>query len=375
MGGRLYAKGGPMLGPHQADPSFDPSTGLMVCGWPVTFSFSTRYPDGSSWLTGVYVVLLTKNDGFQTYAIFILRDDTRDAEVAVHLPTATWHAYNDFGGESLYVSSHGMPGGHAVKVSLDRPITIGYGSGKFLFEEHDGIRWLENAGYDVEYFATSDIGGSINRLGSHRMYITLAHDEYATMAEFDALEAMLAAGTSLAFLTGDTLTWQIRYEDNERTIVGYKDRASADPIQSRFTTTLFRNRIVNRPENQITGVMSDGASNDQPADWVVFNSSHWVYAGTGLNNGSILPGLIFYEWDHLVDNGFTPSGLTALASSVVPNNVTPGSRHEATLYERGSAFVFAASTIYFNQHLEDQPAVAQMMRNLLTRAGATAYKP
>lgn len=36
-----------------------------------------------------------------------MRDDTRDAEVAVQLPTATWHAYNSFGGESCYVSQHG----------------------------------------------------------------------------------------------------------------------------------------------------------------------------------------------------------------------------------------------------------------------------
>ena len=55
--------------------------------------------DGSAWTPGVYVVLLTKQDTFQTYAIFILRNDTRHAEVAVHLATATWHAYNDFGGE------------------------------------------------------------------------------------------------------------------------------------------------------------------------------------------------------------------------------------------------------------------------------------
>ena len=318
-----------MFAPTQASPSFDPTTGLVRAGWPATFSFSTKNSDGSPWLTGVYVVLLTKSDGLQTYAIFILRDDTRNAEVALHLPTATWHAYNQFGGESLYASTHGLSGGHARKVSLDRPITLGFGSGKFLFEEHEGVIWLEDMGYDVEYFASSDVGGAVNRLGGHRIYVTLAHDEYGTMATLDRLQAALDGGTSLAFFTGNTLAWQIRYEDNDRTIVGYKELAAQDPVQGRLTTTHFRDPLVNRPENGLIGVLSDGSDNvsnvtGQPGDWVVTNANHWVYAGTGLTNGGTIPGIIYYEWDGLVNNGVTPAGITVLASSVVPKMFCPG---------------------------------------------------
>ena len=137
---------------------------------------------------------------------------------------------------------------------------------------------------------------------------------------------------------------------------------------------------MNRPENGLIGVMSDGSDNvsnvtGQPGDWVVTNANHWVYAGTGLSNGSRIPGLIYYEWDGLVNNGATPAGITVLASSVVPNNVIPTSRHEATIYERPPAVVFAASTIYFNQHLRTQPVVGQILKNVLTRAGASAYVP
>jgi hypothetical protein len=229
----------------------------------------------------------------------------------------------------------------------------------------------------VEYFASSDVGGSVNRLGGHHLYITLAHDEYATMATLDRLQAALAGGTSLAFLTGNTFAWQIRYEDNDRTIVGYKELWPQDPVQGPTTTGHFRDPLVNRPENGLIGVMSDGSDNATvtPADWVVTNANHWIYAGTGLNNGSRIPGLIYYEWDGLVNNGATPAGITVLASSVVPNNVIQGSRHEATIYERPPAVVFAAGTIYYNQHLRTQPAVAQILKNVLTRAGASAYAP
>jgi hypothetical protein len=94
-----------------------------------------------------------------------------------------------------------------------------------------------------------------------------------------------------------------------------------------------------------------------------------------LSNGSVIPGIVYYEWDGLVNNGATPAGTTVLASSVVPNNVIAGSRHEATVYERPPAVVFAAGTIYFNQHLRSKPAVAQILKNVLTRAGASNYAP
>ena len=67
-----------------------------------------------------------------------------------------------------------------------------------------------------------------------------------------------------------------------------------DPVQGPTTTTHFRDPLVNRPENGLIGVMSDGSDNvsnftGQPGDWVVTNANHWVYAGTGLSNGREFP--------------------------------------------------------------------------------------
>jgi N,N-dimethylformamidase beta subunit-like protein len=380
MGGRLYAEGGPVAAPSQAVPTPDRVTGLVVAGWTPTFSFSTRHPDGTPWLTGVYLIMLTKQDGWQTSALFILRDDTRDAEVGVKLPTATYQAYNNWGGESLYESASGLPGGKALKVSLDRPIArqYGNGTGTFLYQEYEAVKWLEDHGYDVEYAASTDIAAQNGRIGAHRLFMIIGHEEYATMAEFDRLLGAIENGTSLAFLTGNTLYWQIRYENNDRVIVCYKDRASEDPmrlINQSLVSTSFRNSPVNRPENQLVGVMSDGSHILAPQDWVVTNANHWVYANTGLANGSHITGLIFTEWDGLVNNGLTPPGIVVLADSEIINSFTPGSRHEATIYERGNTFVFAAGSIFFSQHIRTEPAVGQMVANLLSHARATAYQP
>ena len=42
-----------------------------------------------------------------------------------------------------------------------------------------------------------------------------------------------------AFLTGNTLAWQIRYEDNDRTIVGYKELAGPRPGPGPFDDDTF----------------------------------------------------------------------------------------------------------------------------------------
>jgi hypothetical protein len=52
-------------------------------------------------------------------------------------------------------------------------------------------------------------------------------------------------------------------------------------------------------------------------DYVVTNASDPYYAYTGLQNGDKLRGLVGYEWDAVVNNGFTPSGLVVLSQSTV----------------------------------------------------------
>lgn len=49
------------------------------------------------------------------------------------------------------------------------------------------------------------------------------------------------------------------------------------------------------------------------------------YANTGLQNGDALTGLVGFEWDAVVNNGFTPAGLTVLSQSPVsPTTIALG---------------------------------------------------
>ncbi len=369
-GGREVHAGGTISAETQAAPSFDPVTGLVRAGWPKTLDVDT-----GGWLTGVYLVKLENASGFGSYVPFIVRDDRRDAEIALQLPTATWQAYNRWGGESLYASSHGMSGGKARKVSYDRPIhpELGFGSGLFHAQERPAVAWLEANGYDVEYLTSADVGGERNRLGSgHRIYVTVGHDEYNSLISIERIAAAADAGVNVAFLTGNTLYWQIRWEDGGRTQVCYKDKVSEDPlvgVDDRHVATSFRAEPVNRPENGFIGIMSEGRTVPDNVDWVVAKADHWLYEGTGLKNGDRIRGIVGFEWDTFFDNGAAPPGLVILADGPVNSFAA---RHNATIYTRGSAFVFAAGTIDFTRKLDDAH-VDRMMRNLLEKAGARPY--
>jgi hypothetical protein len=142
-------------------------------------------------------------------------------------------------------------------------------------------------------------------------------------------------GINLAFFSANTAYWRVRFEPStsgqaNRVMTVYKDTTGTgngtplDPIAQTdpsAATTLFRSSQVNRPENALLGVMyiGDNGSNNlyNGFDFVVSNAADPYYANTGLRNGDKLTGLVGYEWDAVVNNGFTPAGTVILSQSPV----------------------------------------------------------
>jgi len=100
------------------------------------------------------------------------------------------------------------------------------------------------------------------------------------------------------------------------------------------------------------GVMFGGEVVD--ADYVVQSSSNWVYAGTGWTDGTHVPKLVGYEYDHYFGDAQTPPNTTVLSSSPVVNS--ENGQHDtanSTVYTAPSgATVFAAGTIQWSWALD-----------------------
>ena len=243
------------VGVRQPTPAPDPQTGVLRLSWPVT----DVVPIGAGWASGYYmanlVVQAGKLVGRGSWIPFIVREPaTRCAAISVQASVNTWQAYNRWGGRSLYWNHTGVGDNH---VSFDRPYDmrgyppIGGPQANQPFGEFPLVRFLERYGYDVAYTTDVDTDGNPNELLCHRVVMTSGHDEYWTKTMRDAFEAARDAGVNLAFVSGDSGYWQMRYEDNRRTIVEYRT-ADNDPESGPGP------KDDHVPRTRPTGVPADG---------------------------------------------------------------------------------------------------------------------
>ncbi|MCL4251400.1 MAG: hypothetical protein KJ065_24830 [Anaerolineae bacterium] len=381
-GGTQVAEVLNLPGTFYSAPAPDPVTGMVALNWPVAYTLQTT----SSWVSGVYLARLSPvgNDNYTSYIIFIVRDDGRPADIVYQLPLTTSQAYNEWGGKSLY--DYNSPGGRAYKVSFDRPYTQNDGAGLYFPGDYIMVMWLEKEGYDVKYISSEDMETQGALTGS-KVFLTNFHDEYWSMNMYNNIINARNNGIDAAFFTSNNIYWQIRYEASSggvanRVMVCYKD-ANLDPMRNispQLTTVLFRDPIVNMPENEFLGVMFDnlmGYGEHRP--WVVTNASHWFYNGTGLTNGAQINTLVGYEVDRYFNNGRAPANVTLLSNSPFVNPALQvDSLHQASIYQASSgAYVFNASTNYWSALLlgswiwPQDARVQQMTRNVLNQMIAT----
>jgi hypothetical protein len=319
LGGRRMFGPITLSGTEQVIPQPDPVTGLAECNWINPFILQTS----STWTSGVYLGLLTEgNTQTQSYFTFTLRNDGGSEILLFQTSVTTYHAYNNWGGKSLY--DFNSTGGPAVKVSFNRPYVVGAGAGDLFQYELCTLRHLEREGYDVAYTCDVTTHRASSSLNRHRAFLSVGHDEYWSLEMRQNVTAARDRGVDLGFFGANNCYWQIRFEPStlggaaNRTMVCYKERFEDDPlfgVNNSLVTTLWRDPLVNQPEEQLIGVQYDFYPVD--TDLVVFNASHWIFRGTGLINGDHLPGLLGYEADRSFGGG--PANLIRLCVSPVSN--------------------------------------------------------
>ncbi|MEP7201132.1 MAG: N,N-dimethylformamidase beta subunit family domain-containing protein [Ilumatobacteraceae bacterium] len=348
------------------------------CGWPVAFTIDVD----PGWTSGFYEVGLQADgetgEKSHAEAFFVVRPSSpTSADAVLVLATNTYNAYNQWGGKCFYSG--------AVKVSFDRPLERGYlrrpaapdeveydgrmaslpeeadeehlqlqqyiadfqypmwcGSGSWHNWERRFVRWAENEGLTLDYAVNSDLEFHPEVLDGQRVMLSVGHDEYWSWAMRDRVDEFVEAGGSLAVFSGNTCFWQVRYEDDGRTMVGYKGEAqSKDPVAGtddhRRLTSMWSMPSVDRPEAQTTGLsFTRGgyarvgeATPRSSGGYSIHRPDHPVFEGTKLRYGDVLGAssrIVGYEVDGCeltMVNGDpvptyadgTPAGLEVLATA------------------------------------------------------------
>jgi hypothetical protein len=366
VGARLITSLGSFPGLHQAIPPPDPVTGMISC---TNWSKTTTLTIPSDWVTGVYLAKLTSSTNKSSFIYFVVRNDGGNEDVMFQTSVTTYQAYNTWGGTSLYnnnlTNKTPYPYAHATKVSFDRPFNPGdsNGAGQYFFYEYKFVYWMEQQGYNVAYTTDVDTDAHPAELLKHKAFLSVGHDEYWSTGMHNAVQSAINAGVNVAFFAANVMYWQIRFEPNTagvpgRVEVGYKDYATyssapgPDPmwnVNNSLVTTLWREPVVNMPENGLVGVMYEQQEDNDYA-YVVANAANWIYAGTGFVDGTSISGIVGYEYDKVWNNGFTPPNVTVLSNSPVNGCCGGGSSFSnSTLYTASSgARVFAAGTIQWS---------------------------
>lgn len=365
-------------------------TGLIDCGnWSVSRSWTVP----SNAVSGVYIAYLERNDtGGASHIAFVVRNDASTSDLLVQTSDATWQAYNNYGGNSLYrcttnSCSPNGPFGYqpAQKVSYNRPMLTAASSPPswLMSAEYPMIRFLERLGYNTSYTSQVDTETRAALIRNHKAFISSGHDEYWSKTQRDNVTAARDAGVNLAFFSGNEIFWKTRYESSvagpstaNRTLVSYKDtkfNAATDPVA--WTGTWRDPRFAPlgdfEPENSLTGqsfIVNVGTSTiTVPAQY----KSLRLWRNTAvasLSTGQSLPlgqDTLGYEWDEDPDNGYRPAGQFRASSTTVSGlqtfidygtttTETGTATHNLTSYRAASgALVFGAGTVQWSWGLDD----------------------
>ena len=394
-GARLMRQLGPFKGVTQPDPPIGPKR-VRDCQWEPCTSLTIP----SHWLSGVYVGKLTAElEGWQSYVIFIVRDDRR-ADFIFQCSDTTWQAYNRWPSQfALYNDGKTVwYWGPDVQVSFNRPYgkycqildaPLSTGSGEWFLWEFPFAYWLESQGYDVTYISNLDTHASADGLLRAKGFLSVGHDEYYSSAMFRNVQTAIARGLNVGFFSGNTCCGRILLSPDGR---GQANRVyERDGVYGPLDGIAGMDRL---PVVQPYANALIGAHSIKPvtggADWICALPDHWVFAGTGMKKGDGIPGLVGWEWHG--DPAPIP-GLEIVAAG--PTQSAPGKPnggiYAATVYPgpKGN-FVFNASTCWWADGLSEPPGyvrpsvyttprgpdsrVQQITRNVLARMRSSGGK-
>jgi hypothetical protein len=329
-GGREVLASGSLPIVAQPQCTHQPETGLTECDWHPTLSFAIP----SALPSGIYIAKLSTAKGARD-CLFVVRA-SRPQPLLAQLPTATYEAYNGWGGDSLYPGGADRVGAtgttQGVAISYDRPYDGVTGAGQFFSRDVAMVRFLERYDYPVSYTTSEAVDSDPSQLSGHRGLIDFGHSEYWSQRQENAFARARDAGTSLLFFGSDTLGWRVRYAvagpaSSEpgrpgHVIFAYKEHASLDRDRSDRTGP-FPDRGARLADSAFLGCATPRVQQPGPTTYRYYAWSPapglrpaWLFAHTGVTAATRIPGIVGYELDERTP--LTPAGTLLVGSGAVP---------------------------------------------------------
>lgn len=312
------------------------------CKWPVAREIEVP----QQWQSGGYILhVLARYEDSQSiehHFPFVVRSRGPSSPEAILLVacTATWVAYNDWGGSNFYEGIEGDNADQASPiVSTQRPFSRGfawlpedapriplrnppklgaalryphmewayangfskkYASAGWATYERHFLRWAEAQGFRVDVATQHDLHGDPRILEGYRCAVFVGHDEYWSWEMRDAVDSYVNHGGHIARFGGN-FTWQIRIEGDGTQQICYKSKAEThDPVRGtdrkHLLTTGWEDAAVGRPGTSTFGLNGScgiyagwgGCVPRGSGGFTVYRPEHWAFEGTDLYYGDQL---------------------------------------------------------------------------------------
>ena len=362
-GGRLVLASHKLKPVKQRACSHDTQLGVVACSWHPNLSFPI--PPGLP--SGVYVVKVTSSGVAETYAMFVV-ESAEPRPLLVQLPTATYQAYNDWGGDSLYPSRDpvGVTGTtQGVEVSFDRPYGTSTGAGQLFDRDLAMIRFVEREGYDASYTTGSSVDSNPAQAMGHKMLLDFGHSEYWSQRQVDAFRRARDAGTNLAFLSSNTMVWRVRFALGGHRIVGFKEHVAADPDKT-LPSGLLPSAgapLTGTAWAQCVTPRYVGSGQTHPTyhyyAWKPAASMKpdWLFHDTGFTTSSLVSGIVGYEPDQATSASPSGTHVVGSGSTLCQHHGPASGLGQSTIYTaRSGALVFSSGTLGWQLGLSPMPS-------------------
>lgn len=296
---------------EQPLPPGAPATG---CGWAPTL----RLPLDERFRTGYHRAVVASDeasaDAIEGSAISFLVGPVRPrSRVAVIAPTATWLAYNPWGGRSLYHNEQATETTYFASAARPNP-ALGWAPDRHIHAirvEAHGFNWLDGeVGADLYpdwALETPDV------LAPYRLLVLLYHAEYVSDAMHRSLRQLVDRGRSLLALGGNQVYWRIRWLDDRAGIECRKDATA-------FATGPGRGglwRHTAHPEDRLLGVRFTDPGTGTYAPYRVADAGHWLYDGLDVAEGDLFGHTGVTPFPLCGDETDAPTALSGLGAEVV----------------------------------------------------------
>jgi hypothetical protein len=309
QGARLVWTSPAVTGQNQPKCPVKAGLNMVACdNWRPSLTFTIT----QAFVQGDYLIKLEGPANRQSYVPLTVWDPASTATYVIKNDVFTWQAWNFYGGYDYYQGLGGCPPvsypicNRARIVSYDRPYAAENGSGNFLGLEYPLVKWAEQHGLDVTYATDLTVQEHPGYLLRHRVLLSLGHDECWSLAERQAAVAAYQRGINIVFFAASPVLRHVRTQASplgqDRELVDYRDSA-ADPLDGKgnrlqVTGNEWSNPPSSWPEYDFVGDTYAGFL--EPGLHVGFrvaDASAWVFDGTGLRNGQVVPGVVASDVD------------------------------------------------------------------------------